>query len=372
MKKFYILFTTLLCLNLSAQKGLIAITGSPNGGINFKDIRTLEDNRVILDTNYNHRYQGIPGEAPIQPLIAAAEVNAAGDKVLYLPMASSVYYVLDIKSGTVTAHKSDDIVVAGCDEGFLYSRMGRVADGSIYALNNNSTQLLKFTEKNGTFVCESVGYLNFVGTTMGKTLDDRDFAWGGDLIGDAFGNLFLISAHNNIFKIDPKRKEITFYSKIEGLPDGFTSNGVAAMEDGSVLLASNGSTTHLYALDFASSTAKLYKDSNTERIYDLASPYLMSKKESEIANQIADLKSSVRVYPSMVENQLIHVDNDSKSDLTVQVFDLNGTQIASSLSRSKSKNQSINLNQAKPGVYLVRLLDGSGAEVINTKVTVVK
>ncbi len=50
-------------------------------------------------------------------------------------------------------------------------------------------------------------------------------SWGGDMIADASGNLYVITAHNHVFKIDVQSRMATYISEIKELPAGFTTNG---------------------------------------------------------------------------------------------------------------------------------------------------
>ena len=54
-----------------------------------------------------------------------------------------------------------------------------------------------------------------------KKLANENMAYGGDMIADAFGNLYVISAAGNVFKLNPNSMDASFVGKIKNLPEKY-------------------------------------------------------------------------------------------------------------------------------------------------------
>lgn len=113
--------------------------------------------------------------------------------------------------------------------------MTTAPDGYMYALNNAGTEFLKISE-NGTI--QNLGPISqFV--EKAKSFDQETAVYGGDMIADAFGNLYVISASQHVFKINPNKLSAEYLGQIKGLPGNYTVNGAAVERDGSILLGTS-------------------------------------------------------------------------------------------------------------------------------------
>ena len=71
---------------------------------------------------------------------------------------------------------------------------------------------------------------------------------GGDLVADDAGHLFLVTGYNKVYKVDIATRTTTFLATISGLPQKFTTSGVAVGEDGKQLIITSSVYSDAYFL----------------------------------------------------------------------------------------------------------------------------
>jgi hypothetical protein len=70
------------------------------------------------------------------------------------------------------------------------------------------------------------------------SIHNKCSSWGGDMIADAFGKLYVISASHAVYVIDINTRIATYKGNIQGLPAGYTTNAAAVNDEGEIVLAS--------------------------------------------------------------------------------------------------------------------------------------
>ena len=106
--------------------------------------------------------------------------------------------------------------------------------------------------------------------------------YGGDMIADAQGNLYLITGNRNVFKISINSRTATYQGTIKGLPQGFTTNGAMVEEGSKVIVCSSQSTTGYFRFDLTPMQAE--KISSSENVFnasDLANGNLAFEKKKK-------------------------------------------------------------------------------------------
>ena len=111
--------------------------------------------------------------------------------------------------------------------------------------------------------------------------------YGGDMIADASGNLYLLTANRNVFKISIESKVASTWEQLKDYRMAFTTNG-AMVEDGSkVIVASSESAIGYYRFDLTTMQAE--KVSTTASVFnasDLANERLaFAKKKKDRKNE---------------------------------------------------------------------------------------
>ncbi len=193
---------------------------------------------------------------------------------------------IDLKAKTPTIYYfEDDPFGALTSPGDVQNQITRMvigADGNGYALTNNGSHLFRFTtNKNASIV------------DLGTLTDDEangnfsihsSSGYGGDMIADKGGNMFVITANRRVFKVEIDSKIASYKGSITGLPKGYSTNG-AMVEDGSmVIVCSSNSTEGYYKFDL--NTMEAEKISTASSVYnasDLANGNLaFAKKKKEL------------------------------------------------------------------------------------------
>ena len=67
------------------------------------------------------------------------------------------------------------------------------------------------------------------------------------MVADANGNLYLIQANRNVFKVNIETKMAKWLGTIKGLPQGFSTNGAMVEAGSKVIVASSESTVGYFS-----------------------------------------------------------------------------------------------------------------------------
>src|SRR5690606_1452459 len=132
------------------------------------------------------------------------------------------------------------------------------------------------------------------------------------------------SASGNVFKISTKELKAKFVGKINGIPENYSVNGSAVNSNGKVVIAS-AKGAPLYEVDLENLQAKQLPGEQNLHIYDLASRYFANDRTTT-----ASLLANIDIYPTKVDEKLIHVSVDDKSikgNINLTVFDIAGKSI---------------------------------------------
>ena len=212
---------------------------------------------------------------------AACAYDKKHERLYYTPMSINQLRYIDLKSKTPKIYYFEDepfgFVTGLGDADNQIPRMVIASDGNGYALSNDANHLMRFTtDKKATI------------TDLGALTEDanngnysvRNHAgYGGDMIADASGNLYLITGNRNVFKISIASKVATYQGTIKGLPQGFTTNGAMVEEGSKVIVCSSQSTVGYYRFDLLTMQAE--KISSNETVFnasDLANGNLAFEK----------------------------------------------------------------------------------------------
>jgi hypothetical protein len=187
-------------------------------------------------------------DKPFATNSAAMAYDKKHERLYYTPMSINQLRYIDLKSGKIYYFEGEDfgVVKSGGDVGNQITRMVIASDGNGYALTNNANHLIRFTTGKKPEI-----------TDLGAVTDDAaakisvhsSGGYGGDMVADASGNLYLITAGRNVFKINIDTKAATYVGAIKGLPKGFSTNGAMVEEGSKVIVASSESTVGYYRFD---------------------------------------------------------------------------------------------------------------------------
>jgi len=342
------------------------------------------------------RAVSVKKEDPLLPFAtnsAAMAYDEKHNRLYFTPMGINQLRYIDLKSGKVYYFENEAFgnVANFSDVKNQITRMVIASDGNGYALSNDAQHLLRFTTGKKPVISDLGPVIQ---SEPGKVKIGTQY--GGDMVADASGNLYLISAHRNVFKINIESKAAEYLGTITGLPKGYSTNG-AMVEGGSkVIVCSSESTEGYYRFDL--NTLKAEKISTGASVFnasDLANGVLAFEKkkkknekpaieeESSMAKETSAEKTvrepqnqnSIRVYPNPVTDGRVKISlsDHPAGKYQIQVMDMAGKMIANRAFAVNYKNQleELSLPDVAKGSYVIKIVNEAG-EVRSTEKIVVQ
>jgi hypothetical protein len=326
---------------------------------------------------------------PTGTYVAAAAYDGKSNKLFFTPMRSGElrWMDLNIKNETPQFYtmQSAELGVNGNDEATNITRMVIGADGNGYAMSNDGNQFIMFTTGKKPVVT-NLGNIIDADANNGTSIHNKCSSWGGDMIADAFGKLYVISANHNVFVIDTKTRVATYKGAITGLPAGYTTNAAAVNNDGDIVVASANRFEGYYKLKLADLAAVKIEGSDVKyNASDFANGNLLLQKEADAENRFSMENSNLpttdlaigdsKVYPNPVTNSTFNVlfDGRKEGKYSIILTDLAGrTMMTKSVGITKGtqvEKVSLNANTAK-GVYMVKVINENNEIIIKEKIVV--
>ena len=262
--------------NVNAQKSrAFAITGDAKGNINWMNVREIDlstgaeirsiytpnDRPAIIDALSGTRLQlteqsamintqvttvnrnGVSSTmvtygdgrrsevvtAPTETLVAASAYDSKSNRLFFTPMHSNELRYFDLNKGANMVYYVRNAALknfAENSEADVITRMCFGADGYGYALTNDANHLVRFSSGDKVTITD-LGSVRDGDDNEDISIRNMCTSWGGDLVADAFGNLYVISMRKNVFKISPQTMVADFIGTIANMPQDYTVNGAA-------------------------------------------------------------------------------------------------------------------------------------------------
>lgn len=398
-----------------------AITGQANGNFNWTDIRGIEMSSgnaktvlfengktkfsftdaetqkavdkipVIIPVSVNQQLKGsisnvsINVLSPTSLMCAAIAYDKRHEKLFFASMHTGNLMWMDLRSRSevpsfyiiqkplVADHNFDD-------EAFNITRMTIGADGNGYALTNDGNHLVRFSTGKKTIITD-LGKLIDAESNKSISVHNPCSSWGGDIVADAFGKLYLFTANHNVFEIDIQSKIATYKGGVINLPPTFSLNGAAVDNDENVMVSSANTFEGFYKINMKDlSATKLITKGQIFNASDLASSYLL--KEGQVkagAASLAELEiignKFISVYPNPVSNGQLKIsfDNNAAGEYKIALTDLQGRLIESKTAYVKYHGQIENYKlKTKPvkGLYLIKITNAENQNVLSDKLVI--
>ncbi|MCX6316428.1 MAG: T9SS type A sorting domain-containing protein [Bacteroidetes bacterium] len=314
--------------------------------------------------------------------VAALALDKKNNRLWFTPMFIDQLRYIDLKTMKVyyvTDQTLTGITQKSSDQGNIVTRMVIASDGKGYAMTNDATHLLQFSTGKNISITD-LGTIVDDPANKGISIHNSCSSFGGDIIADDDGNLFVFSARNHVFKINTETKVATHLGSISGLPGGFTVNGAAVTPDNKVIVASAMEATTYFYVDMKSLAATPYAIQGTVwHSSDLASSNLLKSGKggatvTDVIGRNTPLANDhISIYPNPVTNNQFAVQFNQleAGNYTIIVTDVMGRQIIQQQVSLSGDNQTqlIRLNAATSrGVYLVKVMDQSSKSIYSTKV----
>lgn len=322
--------------------------------------------------------------APFATGVAAIAYDKKNNRLYFTPMLFDQLRYIDLR--TMKVYYVADKIFTGkpiksSSQGDIVTRMAIASDGNGYAMTNDASQLIRFSTGKKLQI-----------TDLGALVDDPAnkvsihnscSSFGGDMIADDNGNLYVFSARNNVFQVDIETKVATHLGTIKGLPQGFTVNGAVVNEKNEILVASAVQNGDWYSLELKSLAASVYKLSGELwQSSDLGNSNVLLTKPNTSAPSVESRvipaeagDGRISVYPNPVtSNQFVVQFNTLEAgNYTVQVTDVMGRQVLQQVINVTGDKQLQTVRLAEgntKGIYLVKVLDAKNQSVFSSKLIV--
>ena len=313
--------------------------------------------------------------------VAALAYDGKHARIYYTPMFIDQLRYYDVKTQQVFYFTSPltNKPIKSSDQGNNITRMTFASDGNGYAMTNDAMQLIRFTTGKKPEIVD-LGAIADDQANKGVSIHSSCSSFGGDMVADDNGNLYVFTARNNVFKVNIETRIATYLGAISGLPVGFTINGAAINDQNQVLIGSAMESASLFAVDVKTLTATAVAVNGTVwHTSDLASSNLYTTKSTKnntidlIAGNDVPVDNRISIFPNPVTNNQFTVQfaNVAIGTYTLQVTDMTGRQLMQQVVTIGSENQSqtIKLNSAfAKGMYLVKVSDPANKAIYNTKI----
>jgi hypothetical protein len=316
--------------------------------------------------------------------VAAIAYDKKNNRLWYTPMFVDQLRYIDLKTNKPYYHTGIPFTNDGnmhSDEAKIITRMVITPDGRGYAISNDANHFIRFSAGKKTTVAE-LGALIDDPANNGVSIHNRCTSFGGDMIADNDGNLYIISARNHVFKVNIETKMARHLGSINNLPANFTTNGAAVNEAGALLISSAVYNEAWYTVDVKTWNAEAYKaKAGVYRSSDLANSNILNTR-STTANDIATLKRNdqpdggkVAAYPNPVSNNVIALrfNKLEAGNYTIEVSDILGHPAQQRRISIYGNNQTENIKldpATARGVYIIKVADQNSKTVFTQKIIV--
>jgi Secretion system C-terminal sorting domain len=399
------LFTTSL-LYAQADRFAYAITDIQQEGVNWSYLRKInlqdgEFSTVLLNgtdtkqtafdatskkeltTFTTEQNRGYNLQPAFSSGVAAMAYDKKNNRIWYTPMFIDQLRYIDLRTMKVfyvTSQEFTGMARKSPDQGNIITRMTIGNDGNGYAMTNDGAHLVRFTTGKKLTITD-LGNVVDDPANKGMSIHSSCSSFGGDMIADNEGNLYIFSARNHVFKVNIETKIATHMGTISGLPANYTSNGAAVTADNKIMIGSAVDANSYYIVDAASWTAAPYKTTGGWRSSDLANSNILDTRQRN-QNPVEDFtrieetdNGLVQIYPNPVINNRFSLQFNKldPGEYTVQLTDVMGRLLMQRIINVGGKNQTeaITLTEsAAKGFYLVKVLDKNSKAVYSKKLIV--
>src|SRR4026208_672885 len=369
-------------LDLKSGEFTPVLLNGSDAGITAYDVNTRKPWKAIPDLKLGNFMQ-----APFSTGVAAMAYDKKNNRLYFTPMYIDQLRYVDLKTMKVFYVTDQPFTKMGSmhnDEGKVISRMVINPDGTGYAVSNDANTFIRFTTGKKLEITQ-LGSLVDDPSNGGVSIHNKCSSWGGDMIADDQGNLYILSSRNSVFKIDVETKAAKLLGYIKGLPQDFTTNGAVVTTEGKVLVSSAVNGNAYFLVDPKDWSATQYESkAGIFKSSDLAnSNYLQTKPKNTTQSEIVTRKvqdniiaaSKIQIYPNPVTNNqfTLQFGKITAGNYNVEMTNVMGQVIMQRTVNVQAEDQvetiSIRSTIAR-GVYLVKVVGADKVSVLNQKLVV--
>jgi hypothetical protein len=398
-------------LAVAAQKKqtlAFAITSAEKGTYQWTDVKLVDVNtgelvRTIFDSKLIKGYkvfharsgreisvadaQGVvknQNALPFNTMSAALAFDKKHNRLYYTPMYINQLRYIDLSSKEPKIFYFENEAMSAVkeinNESMHITRMVIGADGNGYAMSNDGNHFVRFSTGKKPLI-EDIGSIQDDAKST-VSIHDKKTSWGGDMVADASGNLYVISAYHNVFKVNIRSKTALHVGKIQGLPGNFTTNGAVVDDEGSLVVSSASSNDNYYKVNMNDWTASKIDASN--KVFnssDLANGNLAFEPKMQQPIKLLERElvrnDKISMYPNPATTGRFRVsfNNRELGRYEIQVVDLNGRLLSQKTVNIQNNGQAAEVDlrgSIANGTYLVKVLNTAKKTVFSDKLVVVE
>ena len=365
-------WTEVKLINLTNGQVIKNVFENSKANYNLFDARSLKQITIAK----NDSTSAMNDLRPFAGYSAACAFDKKKNRLYYAPLFINQLRYIDLNAATPSVYIFKDEKLSNAPdveaEENQVTRMVFSSDGNGYALNNGGSHLVRFTTGENPQISD-LGELNDAPENGDMKISDANTSWGGDMLADVSGYLYVISAHNQVFKIDVQTRTATYLQKIKGLPEGFTTNGAVVDGDGNIIVSSANSIISYYKVDPDVWEAKEIAAGNQVfNTSDLGNNNLLFETNLAERDDVF-VTEKISVYPNPVKSKVFRVtfDNKEPGEYNVQLIDISGRIVsdkAVSVYRGAQVSEVRVNNNLTKGMYMVKVLNHINREVYTRKI----
>lgn len=326
--------------------------------------------------------------APFSTGVAAAAYDKKHNRLYFTPMFIDQLRYIDLSNMKMYYVTSAFTQMGNMhnDEAKIITRMVIAPDGNGYAISNDGNTFIRFSTGKKPDIVQ-LGALVDDASNNNTSIHNRCSSFGGDMIADDKGNLFILSARNHVFKVNVETKVTTFLGVIKNLPANFTVNGAVVDADGSLLVSSAVDNSAYYIVNPKSWMASPFQLANgVYRSSDLANSNFLSTRPQVIKPELQNVQLTrtpaadkfakrISVYPNPVTNDNITLQFNKvpNGDYVIELTDVLGRSVLQKRITINNEDQTHSLfisRNSAGGTYLVKVFDKESQSVFTKKVLV--
>lgn len=391
-----------------AQKNFAyAITGETHGNINWTVVRqvdlatgvlirnvyvpavdkpllfdALTGKQVTVNTNFLQPESNLQNNAQVlnPSMSAAAAYDAKYNRLYFTTLMGSDLRYIDLNSQQLkiyyVRHQLLKQFQSQPGEADNITRMVFGADGYGYALTNSGDHLIRFSSGQKVAITD-LGSLKD-GKKNGETsVHEQSASWGGDMIADVYGNLYLFSIKGNVFKINPHTLVADHIGAVKDIPEDYTVNAAAVDEEGNVVISSALNDANYYRVNLKTlkATELPKKEDKVYNASDFANcnfAYQNDLSKKIAAPQVSNNAVSIFPNPAKGKNFTIKLNAPVAGNVMVELTTLDGKKVFNRFTNlSQKQSDKITLpSTTLPGMYAVRVINAEGKSIYTDKIMV--
>ncbi len=382
-----------------------AITGESKGNVNWSVIREIDlsTGKLVRDiylpaaqkpaqidatTGKEISYdptaaaKGTAAPCTCQTSLAAASAYDARQQRLYFTtlFGNDLQYIDITKKDLKIYHVTDQTLKAfpaQPGEADNITRMVFGSDGNGYAITNNGNHFIHFTTGKKVTITDLGSLTDKANNAI--SVHAQSASWGGDLVADDAGSLYLFTVAGHVFKIDTRNLEAAFVGTIKNLPSAFSVNAAAVNKNGTVTVASSVDAGNYFTVDMKTLEATPIEASdNFYNASDFANGNVLAtdKTVAKVLPAVSITSNEqVSIYPNPVKNKTVNLyfNGTLQGKHLIEVLDVSGKRlVAKSVELvASSSTQKLTLPaSATAGMYVVHVLNGTNKNVFTGNIVV--